>query len=164
MLGQLRYQTRPPDETLVYCADTPDLARLKEDFPEATFHDREARGDWGHEDRAEGLYAATSEWVGFFNDDDTYDRHYLDLMLRGAVGSDAVFCGWQGDHGCDTPGFRLGSSTSGNYLVKTAIGQAAGYTDRTYEADGHFINRIAQLASHVAFVPEVLYFHNKQEA
>lgn len=160
MLGQLRYQTRPPDETLVFCADTPNVARLREDFPEAEFLEREAMGDWGHTDRAEGVSRAAGGWLGFFNDDDTYDRRYLELMMKAALGgAQAVWCGWTGRDGNPAPAFRLGQSTAGNFIVRADIAREAGYTARDYAADGQFINRVAQLASATVFVPEVLYHH-----
>lgn len=160
ILGQLRYQTRPPDETIVLCSDTPDVARLREEFPEAEFLERPNREDWGHEKRDEGLCRATSDWVGFFNDDDSYSRRYLELMLSAAsTDVDAVYCNWN-----EQPdvGFHLASSTAGNFLVRRGVGRQAGYTDRVYEADGLFINRVSRLADRIVRVDEILYHHNVQ--
>lgn len=168
MLGNLRYQTRPPDETIVLCSDTPDVARLREEFEDVEFLERPNHNDWGHEKRAEGLDRATGDWLGFFNDDDSYDRTYIARMLRAArvfpPGTvDVVYCNWNipmsGSHSED---FRLGRSTSGNFIAMRDLAQEVGWTGRHYEADGEFINALADSAFGIAFVPERLYFHNAQ--
>lgn len=158
MLGILRYQTRPPDETLAFCSDTVGLARLREDFPEAEFLERPNRDDWGHEKRAEGIERAACRWVGFFNDDDSYTRGYLERMLNAAdIGNvGAVWCDWPGHEGCP---FALNHSTSGNFIVRTDVAREAGYTDRVYHADGLFIDRVAAITSTLK-VRECLYRHN----
>lgn len=158
ILGQLRYQTRPADETIVLCSDTTDLARLKEEFPEAEFLERPDCGDWGHEKRAEGLERATGDWVGFFNDDDRYARDYLARMLA-ATGPDVdvVYCGWSTYPDCE---FRLGSSTSGNFIVRRSLAQTVGWASRRYEADGDFIDALVAADARLARVNQVLYHHN----
>lgn len=160
MLGQLRYQTRPPDETLVFCSDTPDVARLREEFPEAEILERPNMDDWGHAKRAEGLERASRRWVGFFNDDDSYHRGYIEAMLNAATIANvgAAWCDWNGKPGC---GFALNESTSGNFIVRTDVAREAGYTDRVYEADGLFINKVAALTTAVK-VRDGLYQHNTQ--
>lgn len=158
-LGQLRYQTRPPDETLVFCADTPDLARFREEFDDVEFLERPRRNDWGHEDRAEGLDRATGRWTGWFNDDDKHDRTYLERML-GATDPDvdAVYCNWNEFTDCE---FRLGSSTAANFIVRTSLARTVGWTSRRYEADGDFIDAFANAAQgRVAKVTDLLYTHN----
>jgi glycosyl transferase family 2 len=167
ILGSLRYQTRPPDETLVYCSDTPDLLRLREDFPEAQFHERPNLDDWGHEKRAEGLDRATSEWVGFFNDDDSYHVSYLERMLAVAAATgggqtaaaDVVYCGWNTYPACT---FTYGSSTSGNFLVRTRFAQKVGYPTRRYEADGDFIEMLNNAGAVKYKLEDTIYFHNSQ--
>jgi hypothetical protein len=167
ILGSLRYQTRPPNETLVYCSDTPDLLRLREDFPEAQFHERPNLDDWGHAKRAEGLDQATSEWVGFFNDDDSYHPSYLERMLATAAGganqtmvADVVYCGWNTYPACT---FTYGSSTSGNFLVRTRLAQQTGYPTRRYEADGDFIEALNAAGAVAYKLDAVLYTHNSQQ-
>lgn len=159
LLGNLRYQTRPADETIVLCSDTPDVTRLREDFPEAEFLERPPAGDWGHSARAEGLDRAACEWVGFFNDDDSYNRRYLELMLNETANHDVVYCGWNTYPACT---FNLGSSTSGNFIVRRELGQQVGWTSRRYEADGDFIEALNTAGGRVARVDEVLYHHNVQ--
>lgn len=157
MLGCLRYQTRPPDEVLVFCSDTRDLARLREDFPEATFSEQPDLADWGHDKRATGLAQAGSEWVGFFNDDDDYDRHYIEQMLAEGSAADVVFCEWNENPGCE---FRLYQSTAGNFIVRSNLGRAVGWAGRDYEADGRFIEALNSARARVVKVADRLYTHN----
>ena len=80
------------------------------------------------------------------------------MMWQAELGNDVVYCGWSK---AATPRFQLGSSTSGNYIAKVDVARKAGYTDRHYEADGTFINRIAAVAQSIKFLPGILYFHNE---
>lgn len=157
-LGCLRYQTRPPDETIVIVSDTAGVSRLREQFPEAEILERPRAGDWGHAARAEGLARAAGDWVGWFNSDDRYDRRYLEKMLALRDHADVVFCGWNEQPDCV---FRPGSSTAGNFIVRTAVARRVGWNGRHYEADGDFI---AAAAAHgrVVKVNEVLYTHNPE--
>jgi hypothetical protein len=161
ILGNLRYQTRKADETiLLYSGDCGDMVRLKEDFPSLVIVPALNREDWGHEKRALGLMMASSDALGFFNADDSYDESYVERMMRLIErGADAVYCSWNTIPNC---GFGLGSSTSGNFVVRTDIGRQAGYHDRHYEADGTFIERIAYLTPRIARIDDLLYFHNVQ--
>lgn len=163
MLGNLRYQTRPADEVIVYACCV-SLMRLREEFPEARFFETDHRGDWGHADRAAGLVAAAGDYVGFFNSDDSYNLGFVDVMMCEAEErhADVVFCGWNTYPDCE---FRLGSSTSGNFIVSRDLALTVGYPDTAvYENDGHFIDAVAAAAENIvrASVPGILYHHNKQ--
>ena len=162
MLGNLMYQTRPPDETIVLVSGlSPALvAGLREHFPAVSFHERPDLQDWGHAKRAEGLALARKDWVGFFNDDDSYAVDYLEKML--AAGTDlvdAVFCAWNRIPGCH---FGLGSSTSGNFIVRRELAQKVTYPTRRYEADGDFIEALNRAGARSVKVDEILYHHNHQ--
>lgn len=168
MLGNLKYQTRKPDEVIVLVSGLASsaLAKLKEQHPTVTFLAREDRADWGHEKRAEGIALATKDFLGFFNDDDTYSMSYVEKMLDAVEGYDAAYCSWNSIPDC---GFRLCSSTSGNFIVRTSLAQALGYPqDRDdagrlrYESDGFFINAIAANGAVAPKVEELLYYHNFQ--
>lgn len=161
ILGNLRYQTRKPDEViLLYSGDCGDMVRLREDFPDLVVVDLENQNDWGHAKRAFGLRIALEDAVGFFNADDSYDRTYIEKMMAALeAGADAVYCSWNKHPECV---FVLGSSTSGNFIVRTEVGRRAGYHDRHYEADGTFINRIAEIALRVDRVDDLIYHHNTQ--
>lgn len=161
MLGILRYQTRPPDEILVYVSGVSAavFARLTEDFPDVHFSLVDDMEDWGHDKRATGLRDATSEWVGFFNDDDSYSRDYLEKMLTAGEGYDVVFCAWNEIPDCE---FRGCSSTAGNFLVRTSLARQAGWEGRDYAADAHFIDALNVAGAVSVKVPEILYRHNEQ--
>jgi len=161
ILGNLIYQTRRPDETIVlYSGYEPGIVlRLREDFPQVTdWIERPDLQDWGHDKRARGVELATKDFLGFFNDDDVYDRQYLEKMLALAEDSDAVYCDWN----ISNVGFHLGASTSGNFIVRTQIAKEIGYPWRDYCADGHFINAIAARTT-PAKVREALYTWNALE-
>lgn len=160
IIGNLIYQTRKPDQIIVlYSGDIGDVGLLGEDFPSILFVPTENRNDWGHEKRALGVGLADGDTLGFFNADDSYDTTYLERMLTHIEdGADAVYCAWNKIPRCS---FEPGSSTSGNFIVRTDIARRAGYTDRHYEADGTFIDRVRNLASRVDRVHAILYFHNE---
>jgi hypothetical protein len=159
MLGNLIYQTSPPDEIIVMVSEPEDLSQLREDFPYVPFCIRPNMGDWGHDKRAKGLELAVGSWVGFFNDDDSYERTYLEKMLAATDGADAVYCNWNRGPKAE---FKLGSSTSGNYIVRTEFARQVGYGSRVYEADGLFINALMEAGARINKVEELLYFHNVQ--
>ena len=155
-VAALLAQTRPPDEIIVLASDTPlELARKL--YTGATFYAEPNLNDWGHAKRAKGLDLATSDYTGWFNHDDSYDKTYIEKMMA-QDGSDVVFCGWSKSA---TPNFSAGSSTSGNYIAKTSYARSVGYEDRHYEADGTFINGLADHGGKITRVAEVLYFHNE---
>lgn len=158
MLGNLLYQTRRPDETLVFVSGVSrgEFCRLAEDFPWAQFFFEDDRQDWGHAKRAAGVERARSEYLGFFNDDDEYSRDYIARMLE--PGTDVVYCAWDKQPDCN---FSLGSSTSGNFIVRTEVARRAGYPpEAIYENDGFFINRLNSFADHIHKIEDVLYYHN----
>ena len=161
MLGNLIYQTRPPDEVIVLVSGvTPaELNSLKEDFSFVTFLPRESRNDWGHEKRSEGVELASKDWLGFFDDDDSYSRHYLERMFAVSESADVVYCSWNVIPRCQ---FALASSTSGNFIVRSELAKRVGYMSRAYEADGRFIEALKAEGARVNRVDELLYFHNVQ--
>ena len=162
MLGNLMYQTRKPDEIVVLVSGlgASRLGKLREQYPEITFHARDDRQDWGHEKRAEGVLIASKDYLGFFNDDDSYTLDYIEKMMRAVDGYDVAYCDWNKIPGCD---FALRSSTSGNYIVRTGLAREVGYNWRDYMADGRFIEDLNEAGAAVApKVEEILYFHNHQ--
>ena len=151
-------QSRKPDEIIVLASDI-DCSVARKRYTGVTFYREPNLNDWGHDKRAKGLDLATSDYAGWFNHDDSYDPHYIaEMMWQAELGHDVVYCGWSK---ASTPQFRSGSSTSGNYIAKVEVARKAGYTDRHYEADGTFINRIAAAAQSIKFLPGTLYFHNE---
>jgi hypothetical protein len=157
-LDSLGKQTQKPDEIIALCSEI-NLEGIWQQFPWVRFYREPNLDDWGHDKRAKGLDLATSEYVTWFNHDDSYDEDFILKMMEAAsIGADVVYCGWNKN---STPNFSAGSSTSGNYIAKTAYARSAGYTDRHYDADGTFIGRLAALGGKVEFLPKVLYFHNE---
>lgn len=165
ILGALLYQTRQPDEVHLLVSDVNHgfLVRMREEF-EPRFeifkvHAEPNENDWGHAKRDKGLGLASGDYLGFFNDDDTYETTYLEKMLAAAERSsaDAVFCDWNEIHPCS---FAHSSSNSGNFIVRREVALEAGWTERCYDADGLFIERVREMPTIVVHVPEILYFHN----
>ncbi len=159
VLGDLlAWQVRKPDEIIALASEI-NLTSLRHEFPSVIFHEEPNKEDWGHDKRAKGLDLATSDYVGWFNHDDSYNPDYISEMMRHAEdGNDVVYCGWSKNA---NPQFAHSSSTSGNFIVQIDKGRAAGYADRHYEADGTFINRIVEKAKSIAFCNRVLYYHNE---
>ena len=156
ILELLGNQTQKPDEIIALCSEI-NLEGIWQQFPWVRFYEEPNLNDWGHDKRAKGLDLATSDYTGWFNHDDSYDKTYIEKMMANE-GSDVVFCGWSKS---STPSFSAGSSTSGNYIVKTSYARNVGYKDRHYEADGTFINGLAGQGGKITRVEEVLYFHNE---
>lgn len=152
VLRMLEEQSRPPNEVIVLYSDIPGLS--------LAYQERPNLNDWGHAKRAEGLELATGDWVGFFNDDDSYSPYYIEKMMEAAKGDvDVVYCGWSGKPDCT---FNLGSSTSGNFIVRTDFGRWVGWNSRRYEADGDFIEECRAHDVRIRRVDDVLYAHNIQ--
>lgn len=163
ILGNLRYQTRRPDQTLLYWswADPKLYAFVREHFPEAKVFTPDNLNDWGHQKRAVGLLAAHCDYVGFFNHDDAYSVEYVEKMLAAAERerADVVYCDWNGR--IDTE-FTIGNSTSGNFIVRTPLAQGVGWNHRQYDADGLFISDLRATRPRIAKVPLSLYTHNPE--
>lgn len=161
MLGNLQYQIVPPTETLVYVSGLKPsrIGKLREHFPHCRFSRQPDLQDWGHDKRRQGVQDAAGDYLGFFNDDDSYDNAYLHTMLHAvADGADAAYCAWNEQPNCS---FGLGSSTAGNFIVRTSLARSIGYpVDHGYECDGHFINAVEAFANQVVRVDEILYWHN----
>lgn len=157
VLGSLEKQTRKADETIALCSDI-DIDGLQENFPSVKFHIEPDRSDWGHEKRAKGLDLATSEYIAWFNHDDTYHKTFIERMMVPAdAGASVVYCGWSKNA---YPFFGKYQCTSGNFIANVRYARTAGYHDRHYEADATFIDELAKLGGKIDFVSEVLYHHN----
>lgn len=150
--------SQSPEEIICLASDT-DLDPLKKDFPDVLFCHQQNRNDWGHEKRAAGLDLAQGEWVGFFNDDDSYSPEYLSRMLDQTEGADVVYCAWSTYPNCT---FNYGSSTSGNFIVRSDFARGVGWTSRRYEADGDFIESLNEAGARVKRIDDVIYKHNQQ--
>lgn len=157
MLKSLDRQTHKPDETIALCSDI-DLDGLQETFPSVKFQIEPNLSDWGHEKRAKGLDLATSDYISWFNHDDSYHYTFIEKMMEAASsGVDVAYCGWNKNA---YPSFGKFQCTSGNFIANVKYARSAGYEDRHYEADSTFIEKLSGLGGKIKFVPEVLYHHN----
>jgi hypothetical protein len=121
---------------------------------------RENLEDFGHQKRHESRFLANMEYLGFFNDDDQYELTYIEKMLEAVEGYDAAYCAWNRFPNCE---FRFGSSTSGNYILRTAFARAVDYPLSGYNSDGYYIDALVKANAVVApKVEEILYHHNHQ--
>lgn len=121
---------------------------------------RENLDDFGHQKRHESRFMATGDYMGFFNDDDQYELDYIEKMMQAVDGYDAAYCAWNRFPNCE---FRFGSSTSGNYIVRTALARAVDYRLEGYNSDGYFIDDLVKAGAAVApKVEKILYYHNHQ--
>lgn len=84
--------------------------------------------DFGYDKRNRLLRMVDTEYVGFFNHDDSYELNYVELMLATAKKKDAdvVSCRWdQVDQlGCFVrmrPWFRPGTATLGSFIARTSM-------------------------------------------
>jgi hypothetical protein len=110
------------------------------------------------------LARATSDYLGFFNDDDLYSSKYLATLLEVAEvrNADIVACDFvshlmPGSVALTMP--AIGHVTSGNFIVRRTLAQKVGYKHRHYEADGKFIEDLIEAGATFARVPKVLYVH-----
>lgn len=157
MLSQLHNQTRLPDEIRVYASDTEphELQYLLADAVSVEPN----LNDWGHAKRRKGLAECSGDYVGFFNDDDHYDPTYLERLMAHA-GPDLIYSDW---HTKDNRVFhaepKLGSITSGCFLVRACFAREVGYLHDRYEADGLFIDDLVAAGASMVRVREALYWH-----
>ena len=105
ILELLGKQTQKPDEIIALCSEI-DLEGVWQQFPWVRFYEEPNLNDWGHNKRAKGLDLATSEYIAWFNHDDSYDQTFIQEMMESASGgADVLYCGWNKNH---NPSFALG--------------------------------------------------------
>jgi hypothetical protein len=86
-------QIRKPDEIIVLASDI-NLEEARKRYTGVTFYAEPNLSDWGHDKRAKGLDLATSDYTGWFNHDDSYDKTYIEKMMANE-GSDVVLQCWK---------------------------------------------------------------------
>jgi len=129
------------------------------------------RDDWGHEKRDLGWRHLTTDYVAWWNADDTYSEDYIESMMA-EVEADLhdetvpvpgfVYTYWNRFAPCEP---RSNSSTSGNFIVARHILELnKGWTGRHYEADGEFIDAAVNwtkvIGMSVIGIPRILYHWN----
>lgn len=151
ILKQLSEQTRQPDQTVVlWSGDEPEYQ------DGLTYMERPDFNDWGHDKRAVGIELAVGDYLGFFNADDSYEPDYLEEMLDPDF--DVSYCDWK--EVAAPVEFKLESSNSGNFIIRTEVARRIGWTGRHYQADGEFIDAVSASGASIRHVPKVLYHHN----
>jgi hypothetical protein len=176
----LHEQTQRPDEILLYAAGYGPAYSMKldEQFPGVRLFTPPPRGDWGHHDRADALGFVNSEWMGYFNDDDLYERDYIKIMMAAAWPAvcDVVHCHFDhvdnsgrlhaeifGQHFHAIHGACIKGSNVGNFIIRTEVARSVGYpSDQVYENDGIFIDRVRDSGARVVGIPQLLFHHNGQ--
>lgn len=114
ILKNLEDQTRTADEVLVECSGVCAPATRKHDYLGAV----ETLNQFGYEKRNRLAEKATSEWLGFFCHDDSYDLTYIQQMMDKAqsfLRPDVVWCWWNDHPDCR---FWPCDSTLGNFIIK----------------------------------------------
>lgn len=96
----------------------------------------EDKEDYGYDKRNRLLKMATSQYVGFFNHDDSYELNYIERMMNALAETDAdiAYCDWDEPNKAMIDGFRVldkckfraFESTLGNFIVRTSMIQSIG--------------------------------------
>ena len=156
MLGNLVYQSRPPDDIVVLASglNPNDFSEVRIDFnARARLYVRPDAGDKGHAKRAEGVKLTFADAIGFFNDNDSYDIVYVDRMMWEIEhGADIVFC----DFTYDIDNVRELWGT-GNYVVRRKLALRAGPDSAAILRRRDEYGELPVVAK----VPDVLYHHNQ---
>jgi hypothetical protein len=164
MLCNLASQTREPTEVMVGASKLPAIFRIPPmPFSVDMFFGPD-EGDYGYGKRNRLLQLARSEWVGFFNHDDSYHETFIDQMLAQGENTDAdvVYCPWSGIPRCT---FRPQSSTLGNWIARTSLLKRLGgfplHPKGHAWRDAGMIELLNREAKAIVKCPDLLYFHNK---
>jgi len=133
MVRCLENQTVKPDQILVGVSDwwmdwpnaySTELLIHRESGLDVLLRRYPNRNDFGYEKRNKLLELVTSDYVGFFCHDDSYDPTYLEKMLdMVGIGNQIVYCNW-----ADFPTkllvdatFNAASTTLGSFIVDTEL-------------------------------------------
>lgn len=122
--------------------------------------------DYGYSLRQMGLEMAQTEFVMFTNDDNYYAPKFLEYMFEaiGAHDLDLVLCNMIHSH--RNPGLyrqddyhlfesfpELNYVDIGNFIVRTDLALSVGFADKSFAADGVFIDRLLEQHNVVSLVP-----------
>jgi hypothetical protein len=126
------------------------------------------RGDWGQAEKFEAALDASSEYVGFPNDDAYYCPRYLELMVIAAEHghADLVYCDWVSDRNLGRPyapftvAPRVGHVDVGGFLVRRSVLLEDGWTDRGPIGDGLLVERLVAKGVRHVRVPATLFVKN----
>lgn len=186
-LWSLACQTRQ-DFSIRIIHDGPppsDVSRLIQDFqdqnPAITLRmgfSQERFGDWGHSLREIGLRESSSEYLLITNDDNYYAPQFVEKMLPPLeLGADIAYCNMIHSHPTRfrDPGSvwpkklsyrpmltrpRLNRIDIGGFVFRTKLGQRVGFQDKSFAADGIFLEEMKRHGAKLAKVPDYLFVHN----
>jgi GT2 family glycosyltransferase len=171
IMNNLANQTVKPAQVLVGVSEFP-LPWVVPSFPfPFTVLDFPTVNDFGYSKRNMLAMLATSDYLGFFCQDDSYDGDYIEQMLKAVENTRAIaaYCQWDdsvmGDKLGGSCSFHTDSSTLGNFIInREAFERLGGFLESPRGhglRDGHLIERIRQVAESIARVNITLYHHNK---
>jgi glycosyltransferase involved in cell wall biosynthesis len=132
--------------------------------------------DYGHTLRDMGIQMADTEFLMLTNDDNYYMPVFLEYMFNSirANNLDFVLCDMIHSH--NNPGVyiqqpynlfksfpKLNYIDIGNFIVKTSIAKDVGFKDRSFGADGIFVEQIRMRYGErlrIGKVTNILFVHN----
>ncbi len=158
---------------LVVIHDGPDeqmaslVRQYQKDHPNIEFmHTEERFNDFGHSLREIGLRMAQTEFVMFTNDDNYYAPKFVAYMFEAIRRDrlDLVLCNMIHSHRNPGPFTRddylpfdsypmMKFVDIGNFIVRRRIAQEVGFEDRSFAADGVFIDKIMSHYDVVNLIP-----------
>ena len=166
---QLSEQEQKPDIVECLVSDlgftVEELLEIFSDYNDdfkINFYVTENFNDYGHYKRRKGLEYATTEWCGFFNCDDLYDKSFIKELMLHVEGNDLVFCDFISHNTgpsiiSSTP--RIGRITSGSFIIRTTFARSVGYNHDSYDGDGRFIEDLMIAGAKCFHVEKHLYTH-----
>ena len=129
--------------------------------------------DYGHTLREMALHRSSADYLLLTNDDNYYVPIFVEEILReidnenpDIVYFDMVHSHIMGD--LPNPiGYqtlitepRLNRIDIGSFVFRTELGKVAGFTDREFNADGRFFERMLEFSPKLKKIEKVLFVHN----
>jgi hypothetical protein len=172
IMNNLANQTVKPKQVLVGVSEFP-LPWVVPSFPfPFTVLDFPTLNDFGYSKRNMLAMLATSDYLGFFCQDDSYEGDYIEQMLKAVdtTRTVAAYCQWDDSVVGDLIGrkcqFKANSSSLGNFIIQREAferlgGFPASEPGKDGLRDGYLIDAVRRVAESVARVNITLYHHNK---
>ena len=129
--------------------------------------------DYGHSLREIALMEATSKYLLLTNDDNYYTPNFIEELMPALESGnfDISYCNMIHSHmtyRSPSPiGYQplytqtqLGWIDIGSFIFNTKLGQAAGFSDRGFDADGLFLERMMRNGARAFKIEKFLFVHN----
>jgi glycosyltransferase involved in cell wall biosynthesis len=152
------------------------VAKFKDMYPniDVRFRFSDVRyNDYGHSLREIALSESSAEYMLLTNDDNYYTPNFLEDMMPALIsgGYDISYCNMIHSHEFLDPnnpngyqplrtGLRLGAIDIGAFIFDTKLGQRVGFSNKSFEADGHFLEGLIALGARAYKVEKYLFVHN----